>query len=535
MMTVFSHISRPASPEGTRFGGAEISQTCIFKGLRKKEDVSEERSKDQTEALRDTTLSILYMLSGCCGLIYQTIWIRKFSLVFGSTIFSMSIVIAVFFGGLAIGSRLFGKLSTHTKSPVRIYAILEIIIGLYALAFPRMLEGIELVYASMYSSICHNFTILVLVKSLLACSLLLLPTVLMGGTLPILARHFVKKIPTVGSQTGLIYGLNTLGAAMGSLLAGYIFLHSLGVSKTNILAGLINLAIGVLAWRISGRTPDSNTALLEEGGSQRPDKKLIKDAPEAGLIPLIMVCFGISGFVSISYEIVWLRYLLLYLRDTSYLYSGIITIFIFGLAAGSFLFRRLVNRARHPLALFGFLQLGIGISTISAIYLPIPWHHVIVRAGEQGPVNTLFLLFLLLIVPTVLMGATFPTVARIITTEIKTVGNRIGQAYAINTLGSILGSLAVGFFFFMFMGLQTALYILFGLNMAIASILILKEGKSFNKRWAAIPLTFCCLFPICNELYFKCRVPEHIVQRISNGDDVLEIAEGLTGTAWATI
>ena len=174
MMTVFSHISRPASPEGTGFSGPEILQTCIFKGLGKKEDVSEERSNNQTETLRDTLISILYMLSGCCGLIYQTVWIRKFSLVFGSTIFSMSIVIAVFFGGLAIGSRLFGKLSTRTKLPVRVYAILEIIISLYALAFPKMLEGIELVYASIYSSVCHNFIMLVLVKSLLSCFLLLL-------------------------------------------------------------------------------------------------------------------------------------------------------------------------------------------------------------------------------------------------------------------------------------------------------------------------------------------------------------------------
>jgi len=491
-------------------------------------------SDNHAAAYRNKLLSVAYMLSGCCGLIYQTIWIRKFTLVFGSTIFSMSMVIAVFFGGLALGSHTFGKVSKRTGHPVRLYAVMEIIISLYALAFPMMLGLMDRVYASLYSSISHDFIILILVKALLCCLLLLPPTAIMGGTLPILARHFIKRIPDVGRQTGLIYGLNTLGAAMGCLLAGYLLLHSLGISQTNTLTGLTNLAIGILVWFLRGQASDNRGLPSEIIAQQGLEQSPVKAAHRSGLLLITMICFGVSGFVSISYEIIWLRYILLYLRDTSYLTSGIITIFIFGTALGSFLYGRHANRARHPLAVLGFLQLGIGLSTIIAIYLPIPWYHDIVEAGEGSSVNTLGFLFLLLIVPTLLMGATFPAVVRIIGNEIKSVGNRIGQAYAVNTLGAILGSLAVGFFLFMVMGLQTALYILFGLNMAAAFILILKESKSFNKGWAAIPLALCCLFPIINEGFFKCHVPEQIIQRISQGNDILEISEGVTGTAWVT-
>jgi spermidine synthase len=354
----------------------------------------------------------------------------------------------------------------------------------------------------------------------------------MGGTLPILARHFIKKLPNAGSQSGLVYGLNTMGAAFGSLLSGYFLLHHLGVNKTNILAGLVNLAIGLLAWIISTRMVRLSTNHTEKGNSKN---HTITPEPAGGSLTLVMVCFGISGFVSIAYEIIWLRYILLYFRDTSFLYSGIISTFIFGLATGCFLFGRVANRVRHPLAFFGFLQLGIGVTTILAMYIPIPWHHAIVQAGEKNPSNILLVLFLLLITPTVLMGATFPIVVRIITTEIKTVGDQIGKAYAVNTLGAIMGSVAAGFFFFIFLGMQKALYILFALNMLTATLLILKEERGTLKRWAAVPFAFCCLFPIANELYFKCRIPDHIVQRISNGDDVLEISEGLTGTSWATI
>jgi len=491
------------------------------------------RSINEIKAPRAFSLSVVYLLSGFCGLIYQMVWIRKFSLVFGSTVIAMSMVIAVFFGGLAIGSRLFGKVSVSSENPIRLYAILEIIISLYALTFPWILSSVENIFASLYPFISANFLLLVLTRALISCVILLLPTVMMGGTLPILARHFVRKPVLAGSQAGLIYGLNALGAASGCFLTGYVFLHTLGLNKTNILAGVVNLMLALAALAISKQTKLINKTPKEVENQKLPAKMEMK-ARHSRVILLTISCFGISGFVSMAYEVIWLRYLLFFFRDTSYLYAGIIAVFILGIAIGSLLCGWIVTRVKPMLAFFGFLQMGIGLSTILAVYLPIPWHNIIFEAGERSGVNVLALLFSLLIIPSVLMGATFPVVIKIITTELRIVGDRIGQAFAINTIGAILGSLAAGFLFFMIMGLQATLYILFGLNMIMAGVLIASERSSIIKYLFFIPLSMCLLFPILIEFSSEDPLPERIVHKISNYEEILEIGEGITGTTWAT-
>ena len=479
-------------------------------------------------------LSIAYFLSGLCGLIYQVVWIRKFCLIFGSTVFAMSVVIAVFFGGLAIGSYLFGKISTSSRNPLRLYATLEVAIGLYALGFPWILGGIEKIYASIYPSIYENFTLIVLMRASISSVILLPPTVLMGGTLPILTKHFVRKLALVGQQTGLIYGLNTIGAALGSFLTGYLLLPTLGVSKTNVLAGLINLILGLAMLAISRQTELTDVSRVEDKTRKEPEKVEIEHQ-HSGIIPLTIACFGVSGFVSMAYEVIWPRYSLFFFRDTSYLYTGIITIFILGIGVGSLVCRLIINRIRSTIALFGFLQVGIGLSTILAIYLPIPWYQTICEAGEMSSGNVLLFLFILLIIPAIFMGATFPVVTEIITTKLHTVGRQVGRAYALNTVGCICGSLAAGFFFFPVIGLQATLYLLFGLNMIMATVLIAAERWPIRLRlfMAIIPFSLCVLFPVFLQYGFDYQLPELIVYKISNKEEVLEIDEGITGTTWA--
>ena len=492
-----------------------------------------QKNNSESKASWTFLLSVAYLLSGFCALIYQIVWIRKFSLVFGSTVFSMSIVTAVFFGGLAIGSRLFGEISNISKNPVRIYALLEILIGFYALAFPRLLATLEKIYDPIYLQVYDNFVFLVLIRMFITLAVLSLPTLLMGGTLPILAKHFVRKLETAGGQTGWIYGLNAIGAALGSFLTGYVFFRTIGVCNTNILAGAINLLTGLTALAISSRTEPINTTRME-GSNPKYSNETKMECQTTVLIPLAIVCFGISGFVSMAYEVIWLRYILFFFRDTSYLYAGIIGVFILGIGIGSMACGRIVSRVRNPVVLFGFLQMGIGLVTILAIYLPIPWNQAIFQAGERSRGNVLTLLFALLIIPATFMGATFPAVIKIIATELRTVGKQVGKAYALNTAGSILGSLAAGFFFFSFLGLQSTLYILFGMNMMLAAVLLVASRRYISPYWGIIPLCLCFLFPMSLKYSLDSHLPELIVHEISKKEEVLEIGEGITGTTWAT-
>ena len=173
-------------------------------------------------------LCLAFFLSGFCGLIYQIVWIRKFSLVFGSTLSAMSVVIAIFFLGLAAGGWIFGRRSVSSGYPVRLYGILELLVGVYALVFPRIMDAVETGYSFLYPSLSSTPAMLVLMRMVFSLAVLILPTLFMGGTLPILTRHFVRTISGAGAEAGLLYGVNALGAAVGALFSGYVLLQNFG-------------------------------------------------------------------------------------------------------------------------------------------------------------------------------------------------------------------------------------------------------------------------------------------------------------------
>jgi len=223
----------------------------------------------------------------------------------------------------------------------------------------------------------------------------------------------------------------------------------MGVSRTNIFAGAMNLLLGLAALGISHRTGLANALQTKRDYGKYPCETRMEQQ-RSFIIPLTIVCFGISGFISMAYEVIWLRYALFYFRDTSYLYAGILGVFIMGISMGSIVCGWIVSGVKNPVALFACLQMGIGSATMLAIYIPISWNQAIFQAGERSGGNVLGLLFALLIIPAAFMGAIFPVVTKIFATELRTVSNQVGRAYALNTVGSILGSLAAGFFFFSF-------------------------------------------------------------------------------------
>ncbi|MFH0938708.1 MAG: fused MFS/spermidine synthase [Planctomycetota bacterium] len=488
-------------------------------------------------------LSAAFFLSGLCALIYQTIWIYQFSRVFGSTIFAMSFVVAVFFVGLALGSRVFGKAASKSTNPIRLYALLELAIGAYALAFPVMIAIAEKSYARLYPTMADSFALITIVRMLLAFGVMFLPALLMGGTLPVLLTHFADRLTTLSRRAGLIYGLNALGAALGSFLTGYALLEALGVAWTNALAGMLNLAIGLLALALSrparDRLPkvicaakpqpkgvvDGETGRHGDGGKQLLLKRQII---------LVTVAFAVSGFVSMSYEVLWLRYLSFYFHETIYLYTGIIIFFVLGIGVGSLICGYLVSKIRYPVAFLGLLQAGIGISTMLAIYLPIRYFDSIYTAGVRSGGNILMILGALLFIPAALMGATFPLVTKLIVTDLREVGSQVGRAYALNTAGCILGLLCSGFVLLNFLGLQLSLYILFGLNLLLAAILLVADRQLARRYLIAVPLIIGVAAVIIIQRW-DLHLPQAVMRtRLRANEELLEVREGLVGITFAT-
>ncbi|MCY3019289.1 MAG: fused MFS/spermidine synthase [Planctomycetota bacterium] len=491
-----------------------------------------------------------YLLSGFCALIYENVWIYRFSRIFGSTVFAMSFVVAMFFAGLALGAHWLGRISSRSPNPLRLYAQLELAIGGYALAFPLIIALTEKVYAGVYPSIAGSFAAITLVRMLLAFVVMFPPAVLMGGTLPVLLTHFADRMATLGSRAGLVYGLNALGAALGSFLSGYALLEMLGVSKTNAVAALLNLAIGCLAWALSRRLGTERDARTTERSMGVPPMfGTARNAPTAAnakeeeqpvaqespaIVALVTCCFAVSGFVSMSYEVTWLRYLSFYFHETIYLYAGIITVFVLGIGLGSLLCGYAVARIKHLVAFFGLLQAGIGLLTLLAVYVPLRFFQPIYDAGVASAANVLLILLALLTAPAALMGATFPVVTKIIVPSLRDVGSKVGRAYALNTLCGILGLLCSGFVLHNYLGLQMSLYILFGMNMALAAVLLAADRSLARPYLAASPLTALAVAVIVIQCW-NLQLPRAVMRtRVRPNVEVLEVREGVVDIAWAT-
>ena len=270
-------------------------------------------------------------LSGLAGLVYEVVWLREVGLQFGNTLSATGTVLAAFMAGMALGSVWLGRRAERTERPLRLYAGLEIGIGLSALLVPAGLRLID--HAGLL--LLPNSPGLVVPLSVLV---LLVPAVGLGGTLPVLARCLPPASYHSRTTPGLLYGLATLGAASGACLAAFVLLPSLGSWQATVTAALINGLVGGGCFLLRG------TALSVEAPA-RPSAPASRQTrqPAATLSPwVVLVCLGLSGYAALMYEVVWTRLLGLLLENTVYAFSLMLSTFLLSLALGSFISTRLL-------------------------------------------------------------------------------------------------------------------------------------------------------------------------------------------------
>ena len=186
-----------------------------------------------------------FLLSGLSSLIYEVLWVRMLILIFGSTTFAISTVLTGFMGGLALGSYLFGRYVDRSRYPIPLYGILEAGIGVYALLVPTLFSGLLPLYRWVWQSFHLNFYFFSLMQFLLVSLVLIVPTTLMGATLPILSKYYSRREDRLGLTVGSLYAVNTLGGILGTFFSGFFLLPALGVHLTTFLAALLNLSIGM--------------------------------------------------------------------------------------------------------------------------------------------------------------------------------------------------------------------------------------------------------------------------------------------------
>lgn len=443
-----------------------------------------------------TLLLACFFLSGVAGLIYEVVWTRMLVLVFGTTTFAVSTVLTAFMAGLGFGAFLFGRIVDKWQRPLLLYGLLELLIGLYALLVPDLFQGLVPLYRILWQQFAPSFYLFSLLRFLLASAVLLLPTTLMGGTLPALSRFYVKKRETVGLHVGFLYGLNTLGAVLGAAAAGFLLLPEVGMERAMWVAVSLNLAVSLFALVVATKEEPSKKGVRPV--RQLESKPALPEPPSGTLPPSLVLAalatFGLSGFAAMAYEVAWTRLLSLILGPSTYAFTTMLVAFLTGLALGGLLMAGAVDRLPRPLLILALLELGIGLSAFfgQRFFGELPYLSLLLFRSFSAQPNLLLvsqslLAFLVMFVPTLLMGAVFPVVVRISTDHLAKVGRLVGNAYAVNTVGTVAGSFASGFLLLPTLGIQGTIALAIGLNLFLGFLLLFfDQRKGSAARHASV-------------------------------------------------
>jgi len=510
------------------------------------------QKESETQGILSDSFGIFYLLfflSGLCALIYEIAWTRRLTLIFGNTVYSISTVLVAFMGGLALGSRLFGGFIDRRNDPIRVYAFLEIGIGVSALLLPFALSALNPVYRVLYNETGASNYLMSLVRFLMSAGILIVPTTMMGATLPVLSKFVVRSSDRTGANIGSLYAINTLGAVAGCFLAGFVLLGWIGMTKSEYLAASINIFVGIVAFGMYMTLRDVRPAAekaAEEG----------TDSEAHGYSPIIMrsilLVFCLSGMAALAYEVLWSRILVFLLGSSIYSFSMILAVYLLGLTTGSLVFARFVDGLKKPLQVFGWLEILIGIAALTGLVLfqrlPFMPYMLGVSAGTYLTTNFINTIAIVL-PPTLLMGAIFPLAVKIYARSLGAIGKQTGTLYAVNTVGAILGSFVAGFVLIPLAGSKNSLLLLVLVSMACGLWLLLlsmKEEGASNYNWLAAGLFVLPLagMPFGNELMEELSVKMledrsglewEVVAFDEDATAAVAVAEDRTGTRLLTV
>jgi len=520
-------------------------------------------------------------------LVYEVTWTRAFGVVFGNTVFAVSTVLTAFMLGLALGSWFFGRIADRSSRPLLLYALLELAVGAYVFIFfyfpgilsridalseanavygwllslPRFLAQIDVLseidtfYRWFFRSYHPDFYLMSLVRFAISVIILLIPTALMGATLPVLSKLWAGPYgkgageSDVGQSVGFLYAINTFGAVAGTFLAGYFLLGLWGVSNTiflaasaNILVGVLALILYVLAGRRRGEKAGGFSSARQDahraGHAKVPPVDGSVSQELGGKCPVVLAAVAIAGFCALALEVLWTRVLVFVLETSAYAFACMLTCFVFGIAIGSFVCSRLLlPRIKNPVFALGVVEFLVGLSVLGSVpllgvlgqidYVLTPREPVI--SFWKGAAIHFVDASVVLLIPTVLMGMVFPIAVKICAKSWKTAGRRIGDVYASNTVGCVLGSFLAGFVIVPLLGLRDSFLVVIAVQFLLAVFVLFfseKRRVALGASAAAVSIVLLTgsVFFLDRDVFLQTMNTYHYPS------DVVYIEDDVTGT-----
>ena len=432
-------------------------------------------------------LLLLFFLSGAVGLLYEVLWMRRLTLVFGATQLAISTVLGAFMLGLAGGGAIGGRLADRGRYLLAAYGVLELLVGAYALAFPWLLALASGYYATSFGTESVDWWGGQLRRLLLMGLLVAVPTAAMGATLPLLARQAADRASSAARRAGLLYGANTAGAVLGTWFTGFVLLPSMGVRSTEVLAAFANIAVGLiaLAWGIR----QGHSAPMEDDREFAAEREELLDLspdpdrrPERRrwVVPAVILALGVSGACAMIYEVAWSRFLSLVLGSSVYAFTLMLVAFLVGTAAGSLFAAGRVGRPGHrPLRelAIALTLAGIFAFVSTQMFRFMPYWYVDLYAAFDGHDSFIFvaqaMLAGLVMTPTTFcIGLAFPFAVASVLDRPGAVGRSVGRLYVGNTLGAVAGAVGAGFLLIPWLGIQNALLLAVVLDFALAALVL---------------------------------------------------------------
>lgn len=437
----------------------------------------------------------LFAVSGAAALIYEVVWTRLLTLQMGHGIAAASTVLAAFMGGLAIGAAIAGRRGGRL-SPERaltVYAGLELTIGVLALLLPVALTAVRPLLVTAYADGQGgaSFAFLRLATSVL---LLALPAAAMGATFPIASRWTVRGASSAAREAGGLYAANTLGAATGAVLAGFVLIPALGLSGATWVGVALNITAAVGALAIArGSLPTAHAAPAVAPKKAEP-KGSAPRLPADGRPWLAALALGASGFASLTLQVVWTRLLVQILGPTTYAFSIVVAIFIIGLAAGAAVGSWLASRVRSAaagLAIGMLMSAGLSLAAAASVdWALLTMAEIVARPGYQfsDVLSREVLLATGLLLPmTIAFGTAFPFAVALAAGRDEAVTESIGRIYAVNTIGAIAGALLAGFVLVPEIGLHVTIRVV-AVIAGVAAVAVLMRAGQGRGRLAGFAL-----------------------------------------------